>query len=95
MGVVINNRDIIDSRHDLVPTTNTPESRQRTSRSLRVVAKFAQQGDDPEVLRRVAEEADVEVVDDLLLESLGSGADGYVEMMETSTAKIVTALGGR
>jgi ABC-type Zn uptake system ZnuABC Zn-binding protein ZnuA len=56
---------------------------------------FAQQGDDPEVLRRVAEEADVEVVDDLLLESLGAGADGYVEMMETSTAKIVTALGGR
>jgi ABC-type Zn uptake system ZnuABC Zn-binding protein ZnuA len=60
-----------------------------------VPAVFAQRGDDPEVLRRVAEEAGVEVVDDLLLESLGAGADGYLEMMEASTAKIVTALGGR
>ncbi len=64
-------------------------------RAEAVPAVFAQQGDDPEVLRRVAEEAGVEVVDDLLLESLGDGSGGYVEMMEASTARIVAALGGR
>lgn len=60
----------------------------------RVPAVFAQQGDDPEVLRRVAEEAGVAVVDDLALESLGPGVESYEEMMRTTTAKIVAALGG-
>lgn len=64
-------------------------------RAESVPAVFAQQGDDPEVLRRVAEEADVEVVDDLLLETLGPEADSYVAMMDASTSRIVTALGGR
>lgn len=60
-----------------------------------VPAVFAQQGDDPEVLRRLADEAGVAVVDDLLLESLGEEADTYVEMMRYSTAKIADALAGR
>ncbi len=57
-----------------------------------VPAVFAQQGDDPEVLRRVAEEAGVAVVDDLALESLG-GVGSYEQMMRTATEKITAALG--
>ena len=60
-----------------------------------VPAVFAQQGDDPEVLRRVADEAGVVVVDDLLLESLGPQAESYTEMMRFSTLRITEALGGR
>ncbi len=59
-----------------------------------VPAVFAQTGDDPEVLRQVAAEADVAVVDDLLLESLGDGAETYVQMMRLSTQKISDALSG-
>jgi ABC-type Zn uptake system ZnuABC Zn-binding protein ZnuA len=58
----------------------------------RVPVVFAQTGDDPEVLRQVAEEAGVEVVDDLLLESLGDGADSYIEMLRLSTQRISDAL---
>lgn len=58
-----------------------------------VPAVFAQQGDDPKVLRRVAEEAGVSVVDDLALESLGSGVESYEQMMRTTTEKITAALG--
>ena len=59
-----------------------------------VPAVFAQEGDDPEVLEQIAEEAEVEVVDDLLLETLGPGAGSYIEMMRISTERIVDALGG-
>jgi zinc/manganese transport system substrate-binding protein len=63
----------------------------------RVPAVFAQRGDDPEVLRRVADEAGVEVVDDLLVESLGPEADTYPEMMRLTAGRIAEALrsGGR
>jgi ABC-type Zn uptake system ZnuABC Zn-binding protein ZnuA len=60
----------------------------------RVPAVFAQQGDNPEVLRMIAAEAGVEVVDDLLLESLGEQAGSYVEMMRYSTRRIADALSG-
>lgn len=63
-------------------------------REAGVPAVFAQQGDDPEVLRLIAEQAEVEIVDDLLLENLGSQASGYAEMMRYSTGRIATALGG-
>jgi ABC-type Zn uptake system ZnuABC Zn-binding protein ZnuA len=59
-----------------------------------VPAVFAQRGDNPEVLRGVAEEAGVEVVDDLLLEGFGEGVDSYVEMMRASATRITEALGG-
>lgn len=57
-----------------------------------VPAVFAQTGDDPEVLERVAEEAGVEVVDDLLVESLGEQAGTYEEMMRYSAERIAEAL---
>jgi zinc/manganese transport system substrate-binding protein len=59
-----------------------------------VPAVFAQQGDDPEVLRLIAKEAGVDVVDDLLVESLGEQAGTYVEMMRYTTGRITDALGG-
>lgn len=59
-----------------------------------VPAVFAQRGDDPEVLRLIAAEAGVEVVDDLLFESLDDRADTYLEMMRFSTDRIAAALSG-
>ena len=58
-----------------------------------VPAVFAQIGDDPKVLRRVADEAGVVVVDDLPVESLGDGADTYEAMMLITARKISDALG--
>lgn len=62
--------------------------------SAGVPAVFAEQGDDPEVLRLIADEAGVEVVDDLLVESLGERARTYTEMMRDTTARVTSALGG-
>ncbi|MGI8727971.1 MAG: metal ABC transporter substrate-binding protein [Solirubrobacterales bacterium] len=59
-----------------------------------VPAIFAQEGDDPEILRQVAAEAGVEVVDDLRVTDLGA-SESYIEMMRFTTARITEALGGR
>lgn len=56
-----------------------------------VPAVFAQAGDDPEVLRRIADETGVEIVDDLRIESLGESGS-YLEMMRFTTARIAEAL---
>jgi zinc/manganese transport system substrate-binding protein len=60
-----------------------------------VPAVFAQQGDDPKVLRQVADAAGVEVVDDLLVEGLGEQAGSYVEMLRYTGARIADALDER
>lgn len=59
-----------------------------------VPAVFAQRGDDPQVLRTVAEAAGVEVVGDLLVETLGPEASSYEELMRGLTTTIAEALGG-
>jgi ABC-type Zn uptake system ZnuABC Zn-binding protein ZnuA len=59
-----------------------------------VPAVFAQHGDDPKVLRQLGAEADVEVVDDLLVEGLGAEAGSYAEMMRFTTGRIAEALSG-
>ncbi|HKJ35755.1 MAG TPA: metal ABC transporter substrate-binding protein [Solirubrobacterales bacterium] len=59
-----------------------------------VPAVFAQQGDDPKVLQRVADETGAAVVDDLLLESLSGEVDSYTEMMRDTAAKISDGLRG-
>jgi ABC-type Zn uptake system ZnuABC Zn-binding protein ZnuA len=56
-----------------------------------VPAVFAGEEDDPEVLGQIADEAGVEVVDDLLIESTGSGT--YEAMLERDAERIATALG--
>ena len=56
-----------------------------------VPAVFAQAEDDPSVMEQVAEEADVEVVDDLLVESPGA-AGSYDRMIEVDAEMIVAAL---
>jgi zinc/manganese transport system substrate-binding protein len=58
-----------------------------------VPAVFAEETDDPQVLEQVAEETDVEVVTDLLVEAPGS-AGSYEEMLRHDADRIVGALGG-
>jgi ABC-type Zn uptake system ZnuABC Zn-binding protein ZnuA len=64
-------------------------------RAERVPAIFAEAEANPDLVRQVAREAEVKVVDDLYGDSLGDeGSDGetYVKMMEANTSKIVDAL---
>jgi zinc/manganese transport system substrate-binding protein len=57
-----------------------------------VAAVFAQQEDDPEALRLVAEETGVEIEEDLLIESPGP-AGTYGEMLRRDAELIAAALG--
>jgi zinc/manganese transport system substrate-binding protein len=58
-----------------------------------VPAVFSEEGDDPQVLERVAAETGVEVVDELLVESPGP-AGSYDRMLRRDAETIVTALEG-
>jgi zinc/manganese transport system substrate-binding protein len=89
----------------VIPATTT-EARPSASQVADIVAKvraekvpaiFAEAEANPDLVRQVAREADVKVVDDLYGDSLGDeGSDGetYVKMMEANTSKIVDALEG-
>ncbi len=69
----------------------------RRIRAENVPAVFAETTVNPALIRQVAKEAKVAVVDDLYGDSLGAkGSDGatYVAMMESNTRKIVGALQG-
>jgi zinc/manganese transport system substrate-binding protein len=66
---------------------------QQAIRQSGVPAVFAEEGDDPQVLEQVASEADVEVIDELLVES--PGAAGTYEAMLRHDAELITdALAG-
>ena len=62
-------------------------------RRERVPAVFAQAGDDPKVMRRIAGEAEVAVVDDLLVENPGPRAETYAEALRFDARRIAEALG--
>ena len=62
-------------------------------RAQRVPAVFSQNGDDPKVMERIAEEADVEVVDDLLIENPGSQGPTYERALLHDARRIAEALG--
>jgi zinc/manganese transport system substrate-binding protein len=62
-------------------------------RDADVPAVFAQEEDDPETLRLVAEETGVEIVDDLVIESPGN-TGGYEPMLRRDVDLISSALGG-
>jgi ABC-type Zn uptake system ZnuABC Zn-binding protein ZnuA len=67
----------------------------RKIRESGVPAIFAEASINPDLIRQVAREAGVELVDDLYGDSLGpKDSDGatYIEMMESNTRKIVDAL---
>lgn len=67
----------------------------RKIREEKVPAIFAEASLNPDLIRQVAREAGVKVVDDLYGDSLGpkgSDAATYIQMMETNTRKIVDAL---
>jgi zinc/manganese transport system substrate-binding protein len=69
----------------------------RKIRSEKVPAIFAEASVNPALIRQVAREAAVKVVDDLYGDSLGpKGSDGdtYAKMMQSNTKKIVEALKG-
>lgn len=69
----------------------------RRIRDERVPAIFAEASVNSDLVRQVAREANIRVVDDLYADSLGpSNSDGntYIKMMQTNTKKIVDALKG-
>jgi zinc/manganese transport system substrate-binding protein len=57
-----------------------------------VPAVFAEDTDDPELMRQIAREAGVEVVDDLLTEGFGDRVDSYADMLRYDAERIVDAL---
>ena len=57
-----------------------------------VPAVFAEDTDDPELMREIARDAGVEVVDDLLTEGFGDRVDGYGEMLRYDAERIAGAL---
>ncbi len=61
-------------------------------REERVPAVFATEGDDPKVMRQVAAEAEVEIVDDLLVENPGPQAQTYREALLFDARRIAEAL---
>ena len=62
-------------------------------RRERVPVVFAQAGDDPKVIRQIAREAGVEVVDDLLVENPGPQAASYEDALRFDARRIAGALG--
>lgn len=58
-----------------------------------VPAVFAEDTDDPELMRQIAREAGVEVVDDLLTEGFGERVDSYEDMLRYDAERIADALG--
>ena len=57
-----------------------------------VPAVFAEDTDDPGLMRQIAREANVEVVDDLLTEGFGDRVDSYEDMLRYDGDRIVAAL---
>ena len=57
-----------------------------------VPAVFAEDTDDPELMRQIAREGGVEVVDDLLTEGFGGRVDSYENMLRYDADRIVAAL---
>lgn len=58
----------------------------------RVPAVFAEDTDDPELMREIGREAGVEVVDDLLTEGFGGRVESYEEMLRYDAERIARAL---
>ena len=57
-----------------------------------VPAVFAEDTDDPELMREIARDAGVEVVDDLLTEGFGDRVESYEEMLRYDADRIAGAL---
>ena len=57
-----------------------------------VPAVFAEDTDDPELMREIARAAGVEVVDDLLTEGFGDRVESYQDMLLYDARRITEAL---
>jgi ABC-type Zn uptake system ZnuABC Zn-binding protein ZnuA len=62
-------------------------------RRERVPVVFAQKGDDPKIMRRVAEQTGTEVIDDLLVENPGEAGETYADAMRHNARRIAEGLG--
>ena len=60
--------------------------------SENVPAVFAEDTDDPELMKQIGREAGVEVVDDLLTEGFGDRVDSYEAMLRYDAERIAGAL---
>jgi ABC-type Zn uptake system ZnuABC Zn-binding protein ZnuA len=79
------------------PSASAVADTVRKIREERVPAIFAEASVNPDLIRQVAREANVKLVDDLYADSLGPAkSDGatYIDMMRSNTRKIVEALKG-
>lgn len=74
------------------PSAETVASLVERIERERVPAVFAEDTDDPELMREIAREAGVEVVDDLLVEGFGGRVDSYEEMLRYDAQRIAEAL---
>jgi zinc/manganese transport system substrate-binding protein len=81
---------------DAQPSASDIANIVRLIREENVPAIFAEASVNPRLIRQVAREANVKVVDDLLGDSLAARGDGstYIGMMEQNTRKIADALKG-
>ena len=64
----------------------------QAAKSSDIPAVFSQKGDNPAVMRRIASEANVKVVDDLLVEGPGPGGRDYSSAMLHNARSIAGAL---
>jgi ABC-type Zn uptake system ZnuABC Zn-binding protein ZnuA len=78
---------------DAEPSAATIEEVQAAVRESGVPTVFAQQDDDPEVLRRIAEDTGVAIIDDLHVEAPGSG-ETYAQMLLRDASLVRKGLGG-
>ncbi len=80
------------------PSVQTVQTLVEASRSAKIPAIFAETTINPQLIKTVAEEADVVLApQELYSDSLGapgSPGDSYVKMMEANTQSIVESLGG-
>jgi ABC-type Zn uptake system ZnuABC Zn-binding protein ZnuA len=65
----------------------------RTIRKEEVPAVFTLAGDDPRLMRRIAREADVPLVEGLLVENLGDEARSLADLLRFDARRIAEALG--
>jgi zinc/manganese transport system substrate-binding protein len=62
--------------------------------SQHVPAVFAEDTDDPEVIKEIGRAAGVDVVDDLIVENFGDRVDSYEDMLRFDAGRVAGALGG-
>ena len=79
---------------DAEPSADTVAGLIERVERQRVPAVFADDATDPELIEEIAREADVRVVDDLLIEGFGGRVEGYEQMLLFDARRIARSLAG-